>query len=222
MMCPVHLMRVVIADRPGSLGALATALGRAEADIVGVDVIERRDDGSVVDDILVDLPHGRLPDALVSACNSVDGAQVEFVRFYPHHGGLQRDLQVVEAMTDDPARADAVLVELAPDVFRADWALIMERGADGELELLHRSRAAPEELNGVQTPWMPVTRARRLPDPSDWAPSWGENAAAAVTIGGPNCVLVVARRGGPEFLSSELARLGHLVNLARAIRSGSD
>src|SRR6202012_2827181 len=120
----VHLLRVVIADRPGSFGALATALGRAEADIVGVDVIERRDDGSVVDDILVDLPHGRLPDALVSACNSVEGAAVEFVRFYPHRGGLQRDLQAVETMTETPARAFAILADVAPDVFRADWALI--------------------------------------------------------------------------------------------------
>jgi hypothetical protein len=222
MMGPVHLLRVVIADRPGSLGALATALGRAEADIVGLDVIERRDDGSVVDDILVDLPHGRMPDALVSACNSVEGARVEYVRYYPHHGGLLRDLQLVEAMTKDPSHTDAVLVDMAPDVFRADWALMMERHADGRLELLHGSRAAPEELTGVQAPWMPVTRAQRLPDPADWAPSWGETTAAAVTIGGPTTVLILGRRGGPEFLGSELARLGHLVNLARAIRSGSD
>jgi hypothetical protein len=33
-------------------------------------------------------------------------------------------------------------------------------------------------------------------------------------------VVIIGRRGGPEFLDSELARLGHLVTLARAIRSG--
>jgi hypothetical protein len=33
---------------------------------------------------------------------------------------------------------------------------------------------------------------------------------------------VVGRRGGPDFLDSELARLGHLVTLARAIRAGRD
>jgi hypothetical protein len=218
----VHLLRVVIADRPGSLGALATALGRAEADIVGVDVIEHRGDGTVVDDILVDLPHGRLPDALVSACNSVEGATVEFVRYYPHRGGLQRDLEAVEAMTEDPARADTVLVEVAPDVFRADWALIMESDGDSEFTLIHRSSAAPEDVAGVSAPWLPVTRARRLPDPVTWAPTWGQTTVAAVTIGGPACVLIVGRRGGPEFLDSELARLGHLVTLARAIRSGRD
>ncbi|MGQ0846602.1 MAG: ACT domain-containing protein [Sporichthyaceae bacterium] len=216
----MHLLRVVLADRPGSLGALATALGKAEADIVGVDVIEHRGDGTVVDDILVDLPHGRMPDALVSAVNSVEGAAVEFVRFYPHRGGLLRDLQAVEAMTEEPARADAILVDMAADVFRADWALIMERAPDGEMQLRHRSPAAPEELTDVSAPWLPITRARRLPDAEAWAPTWGETSLAGATIGNPEQVVVVGRRGGPEFLDSELARLGHLVTLARAIRFG--
>ncbi len=218
----MHLLRVVIADRPGSLGALATALGKADADIVGVDVIEHRGDGSVVDDILVDLPHGRMPDALVSACHSVEGAQVEFVRFYPHRGGLLRDLQAVEAMTEHPTRADAILVDMAADVFRADWALVMEAEPSGRMILRHRSGAAPEELSDVSAPWLPLTRARRLPDPEAWAPTWGESALAGATIGSPEQVIVVGRRGGPEFLDSELARLGHLVTLARAIRAGRD
>lgn len=217
----MHLLRVVIADRPGSLGALATALGKADADIVGVDVIEHRGDGSVVDDILVDLPHGRMPDALVSAVNSVEGAAVEFVRFYPHRGGLLRDLQAVEAMTGDPARSDAILVSMAADVFRADWALVLERNEAGEMLLHHRSNAAPEDLSDVSAPWLPIVRARRLPDPEAWAPTWGESSLAGATIGGPEQVIIVGRRGGPEFLDSELARLGHLVNLARAIRTGT-
>jgi hypothetical protein len=216
----VHLLRVVLVDRPGALGALATALGRAEADIVGVDVVEHRGDGTVVDDILIDLPFGRLPDALVSACNTVEGAAVEFVRYYPHRGGMRRDLEAVESMTEDPTRADAILVEVSPDVFRADWALIAERATDrSEFTLLHRSEAAPEDLVGVSAPWLPITRPIRLPDPVTWAPSWGQSTVAAVTIGGPSCVLIVGRRGGPEFLDSELARLGHLATLARAIRA---
>ncbi|MGQ0467570.1 MAG: ACT domain-containing protein [Sporichthyaceae bacterium] len=217
----MHLLRVVIADRPGSLGALATALGKVDADIAGIDVIEHRGDGSVVDDILVDLPHGRMTDTLVSAVNSVEGAHVEFVRFYPHRGGLLRDLQAVEAMTEEPARADAILVAMAADVFRADWCLILERAEDGEVLLKHRSNAAPEELSDVTVSWLPITRARRLPDPEAWAPTWGETSLAGATIGGPEQVIVVGRRGGPDFLDSELARLGHLVTLARAIRTGS-
>lgn len=222
MMARMYLLRVVLVDRPGSLGVLATALGRAEADIVGVDVVEHRGDGTAVDDILVDLPHGRLPDALVSACHTVEGARVEFVRFYPHRGGLLRDLQAVEAMTEQPARSDAILVDTAADVFRADWALIMERAPDGEMLLRHRSGAAPEELTDVSAPWLPLTRARRLPDPEAWAPTWGETSLAGATIGNPEQVIVVGRRGGPDFLDSELARLSHLVALARAIRSAAN
>jgi hypothetical protein len=219
MMAAMFLLRVVLPDRPGSLGALATALGRAEADIVAVDVVEHRPGGEAVDDILVALPHGKQPDALVSACNSVPGARVEFVRFYPARAGLHRDLQAVEAMTENPAAAESVLVSLAPDVFRADWALVFER-TDGGLVLAHGSSAAPEDLDGVTAPWLPVPRARRLPDTAGWAPAWREAATAGVSVGNPERILIVGRRGGPAFLDSELARLGHLVALARTIRAG--
>src|SRR5262249_40009811 len=157
---------VVLPDRPGSLGALATALGKAEADIVGVDVVEQRGDGSAVDDILVNLPPGKMADALVTACNSVEGAQVEFVRFYPARGGLQRDPQAVEAMTAAPLHAEAVLVMLAPNVFHADWALLID-AIEGGPVLLDRSPAAPEEIGDVTTPWLPLTRPIRLPSPTE-------------------------------------------------------
>lgn len=211
----MFLLRVVLPDRPGSLGALATALGKADADIVGVDVVEQRGDGSAVDDILVQLPPGKMADALVTACNSVEGAQVEFVRFYPSRGGLQRDLQAVDAMTADPAHTEAVLVRLAPDVFHADWAVLIDATEEGP-RLLDRSPAAPEEIGDVTTPWLPLTRPIRLPAPTEWAPSLEQSTTAAVSTAADR-VLILGRRGGPEFLDSELARLGHLVALARAI-----
>ena len=55
-----YLLRVAVPDRPGSLGALATALGEVGADIVSLDVVERHD-GLAVDDVLVELPHGASP-----------------------------------------------------------------------------------------------------------------------------------------------------------------
>jgi hypothetical protein len=220
MMANMFLLRVVLPDRPGSLGALATALGKADADIVAVDVVEHRLDGVAVDDILVELPHGKMADSLVTACNSVEGARVEFLRFYPARAGLGRDLQAVEAMTVDPTQAEDVLVRLAPDVFRADWAIVLERTADGTLNLVRRSSAAPEDLEGVRAPWLPVPRVQRLLNVEDWAPAWRESATAAVSIGGPDRAMIVGRRGGPDFLDSELARFGHLVALARTISAG--
>ena len=42
------------------------------------------------------------------------------------------------------------------------------------------------------------------------------NLYAGARIDG-NSVVVIGRRGGPEFVDSELARLGHLVSLAASL-----
>jgi hypothetical protein len=49
------LIRVQLPDTPGTLGALATALGAIGADILSVDVVERGS-GMAVDDLVVELP----------------------------------------------------------------------------------------------------------------------------------------------------------------------
>ncbi|MCW2750055.1 MAG: amino acid-binding protein, partial [Aeromicrobium sp.] len=36
---------------------------------------------------------------------------------------------------------------------------------------------------------------------------------------GEKFVVVVGRHGGPEFLASEVARLGHMVSLAASVQS---
>ena len=46
------LIRVQLPDRPGMLGAVATALGAIGADILSVDVVERGS-GIAVDDLVV-------------------------------------------------------------------------------------------------------------------------------------------------------------------------
>ena len=66
------LLRVVLPDKPGNLGAVASALGGAGADILSVDVVERGD-GQAVDDIAVELPTNRPPDVLITAAESVPG-----------------------------------------------------------------------------------------------------------------------------------------------------
>lgn len=66
------------------LGAVATALGRAGADILSLDVVERGPDGAV-DDLLVTLPPGGLADTLITTAQSVPGVVVESLR--PYYGG---------------------------------------------------------------------------------------------------------------------------------------
>ena len=53
--CPSYLLRVQLADRPGSLGSLAVALGSVGADILSLDVVERGPDYAI-DDLVVELP----------------------------------------------------------------------------------------------------------------------------------------------------------------------
>jgi len=99
-----YLLRVVLPDRPGMLGALATALGEVGGDILSLDVVERGPDGAV-DDLVVALPPGGLADRLITSAQSVPGVVVEALR--PYHGvtDLHRDLELVDELAAAPARA---------------------------------------------------------------------------------------------------------------------
>ena len=90
-MAPVFLIRVTLPDRPGSLGAVATAIGRINGDINAVEIVEKGM-GMVVDDFIVDLPPNQLPETIVTACQNLDGVHVEWISRYPEGGGLhERD-----------------------------------------------------------------------------------------------------------------------------------
>lgn len=211
------LLRVVLPDKPGSLGAVATALGNAGADILGVDVVERAG-GQAIDDLAVELPPGRPPDVLITAAESVPGVQVESVR--PHSGRLDthRELELIEEITLDPGRGLHLLAEGVPRIFRAGWALVAQREG-GRSYRLAESAAAPETRAG-DLPWLPLTRAivldpavHRVPDP--WSALDTELAAAP--FGAGSRVLVVGRPGGPAFRPSELARLTHLAGIVTTV-----
>ena len=97
----VFLMRVTLPDRPGSLGAVATAMGGVGGDINAVEIVEKGS-GVVVDDFIVDLPPNQLPETIVTACQTLEGVRVEWIARYPEGGGLQSDLEALERMTADP------------------------------------------------------------------------------------------------------------------------
>ena len=69
---PSYLLRVQLEDRPGSLGSLAVALGSVGADILSLDVVERGS-GYAIDDLVVDLPPGAMPDMLITAAENLNG-----------------------------------------------------------------------------------------------------------------------------------------------------
>lgn len=67
-------LKISLPDRPGSLGAIASAIGAAGADIRSLSVLESKD-GVGYDDILVAVP-GTDPTDLVQVLSSIGGVAV--------------------------------------------------------------------------------------------------------------------------------------------------
>jgi hypothetical protein len=212
-----YLLRVVLPDRPGMLGAVATAIGQAGGDIVSLDVVERGPDGAV-DDLLVQLPAGGLADVLITSAQSVPGVVVESLRPYLGADDLHRDLELVDELAADPAAALQLLVDLAPGVFRAGWALLV--GPAGQLG---GSAGAPD-LTGVALPWLPLATARRMDAREQWVPErWNTlgTELAAAPVGTAGTAVLVGRPGGPRFRASEVLRLAHLAGIAATVTTTS-
>ena len=210
-----YLLRVVLPDRPGMLGAIATAIGETGADIVSLDVVERGPEGAV-DDLLVQLPPGGLADVLITSAQSIPGVVVESLRPYLGADDLHRDLELVDELAADPAAGLQVLTDLAPGVFRAGWALVAS--PDG---VLASSAGAPGE---IPLSWLPLASARRMDPGEQWVPE-GWNALGAelmaAPVGSPDRVILVGRPGGPRFRASEVLRLAHLAGIAATVVSVS-
>jgi hypothetical protein len=219
-----YLLRLVVPDRPGILGAVATALGTAGVDIVSVDVLERGG-GVAVDDIVVDLPPDRLPDSLITAAQAVEGVRVESLRPFAGPLDTHRELELLESLaraaTDPPPTlAVKLLAAELPRVFHSGWAAVLHAGAEGTAcEVLAASDAAPA-LDGMTLPWLPLPAPRLLPSEEDWLPErWQEMAIEmmAVPFGGPATAVVLGRSGGPAYRRSELLRFVHLTGIAASV-----
>lgn len=212
------VLRVVLPDRPGSLGAVATALGQVGADILAMDIVERNP-GQAVDDIVVDLPTSKQPDVLITAAESVPGVRVESVRPDPGVADSHREWELVEALAADPRHAQAILAARLPRVLRAGWAVVVRVGDDKEVELLAGGGGVPE-LSGIVPGWAPVDHAAVLDPEAHWVPEdWktlGTEMAVA-PLGSPDLSVIVGRPGGPAMRDSELARLAHLAGLTAVV-----
>jgi hypothetical protein len=212
-----YLLRVLLPDRPGSLGAVASAIGNAGGDIVSLDVVERGPEGAV-DDILVELPPPGLADVLITAAQSVPGVVVESLRPYLGGRDIHRDLELVDALAASSSNALAGLTNHAPGVFRAGWALLIERTGDG-MQVIHASAGAPDS-GELDFPWLPLAHARRLDRHEPWVPGRWEILGmemAAAPVGRPDVAILVGRPGGPRFRASEVLRLAHLAGIAATV-----
>jgi hypothetical protein len=211
---PSYLLRIQLVDRPGSLGALALALGSVGADILSLDVVERSN-GYAIDDLVIDLPPGAMPDTLITAAESLPGVRVDNVR--PHTGLLDahRELELLDhvAAADDKPSKLQVLVDEAPRVLRVSWCTVL-RSFQDELQRLAASPGAPE-TRADSAPWLPIQHATTLDGSADWVPqAWRDmdTTLVAAPLGDPQTAIVLGRPG-PDFRPSEVARLSYLAGI---------
>lgn len=213
------LLRVSLPDRPGALGLIATALGTVEADIVSVDVIERGT-GYAVDDLVIELPPGRLPDTLVSAAATVPGVRVESIRPYAAAFDPNRELELIDALVADRHDALPRLAEGITRIFRAGWTLVVGEPEETDgvqyVRVLAGCPAAPEVFR-VPAPWWPIKTADVLETPEGGESSgWdGANTELAGAPLGDSAVLV--GRPAMRWLPGELARLNHLAGILASV-----
>lgn len=207
------LLRVELPDVPGSLGALASALGEAGADIEAIEIVEHRMDGVAVDDVLLELPPMAMPDELITACHRLDRVRVHWISRYNAGVNLSMDLEAVETFTSDPDHAMEQLVAVLPATFRVDWAIAIRDDA-GEPVIVHKSPAGPQ-LVPEAAEWLALAKPATLPD----VEAWNSTLVAGCPAKSCDMVVVVGRHGGPAFLPSELARIGHMVSLAASVQN---
>ncbi|MVA75995.1 amino acid-binding protein [Auraticoccus sp. F435] len=203
------MMRVSLPDRPGSLGAVASAVGTVGADIRSVEIVGKQD-GEAVDDFMLTLPNGAMPDNLVSACTAIEGVRVLWFSRYPEGGGLESDIEALERMQQSPEQAPEILTESAPLVFHCHWALLLDTSSR---TVAFATEMAPDLTEEGVRALEPVDQTHSVELAADWLPSWGETTVAMAPVGDSR-TLVIGRQGGPSFLASEMARLKHLAGLA--------
>lgn len=216
---PSYLLRVQLEDRPGSLGSLAVALGSVGADILSLDVVERGA-GYAIDDLVVDLPIGAMPDSLITAAEHIQGVYVDSIR--PHTGLLEahRELELIDHIAAAGNRQDRlqVLADEAPKVLRVGWCAVLRR-TDAGLETIVGSPGAPE-THAQSAPWLPIEHAEVLDGTAPWVPQvWRDidTTLTAAPLGDHHTAVLLGRPGGPAFRPSEVARLGYLAGIVATI-----
>jgi hypothetical protein len=212
-----YVVRVCLPDRPGAIGALASALGAAGADIAALEVIDRSD-GVAVDDLIVDT--ARPAAALRRVAEAVRGTTVEAVTPIGGEPTLTAT-SLAAAVVEDRAHPLTTLVAGLPEGVGARWAVAVTVGPEG-LTVGAASPGAPAVPAGLRLPGVAPGRPRRLPQAAWMPPEWRNSAGdqlelAAAAMGTPGSAVLVARDGGPRFRIPELRRLDELCRIAAVV-----
>ena len=200
------LMRVALPNRPGSLGAVATALGSIGAQINLVEIVEKRHDVEI-DEFILELPMSQSVGSIVETCDALTGVQVDWIRNYPRGGNIELDIQLRQRMAADPQHAAETFVNAAPVVFRAQWALLLDVTLP-TVSLFTPGSPSLDERSLAR--FRPYDKVHRLALEEGWLPGWHSCSAVVAPIAASRAV-VVGRRSDPPFFASEVVRLEYLV-----------
>jgi hypothetical protein len=184
-------LRIRLSDRPGSLARVTGVLGRAGVDIHQVSVLERGD-GRALDDLVIALPAAMLPGAIARALTEIPGVRVEGCWQTGNATAGGTELEVLTEVLANPTRALEVLVEAAPRVLNAHWAVAVS--ATGG-RVAYASWRAPKIVPGDLAPLRP--RGFTAPD----------GTRLALGPLGTDLAMLVGRRNAPPFHGTELDRL---------------
>lgn len=203
------LLRVQLPDRPGSLGAVASALGTVGADIHAVEIVDRGVDYAI-DDFMLNLPGTVMPESLLSACSQIEGVKVLWVSHYHSDWGVESDIATLNRMASDPKHGGEILTEESPIVFHSSWALLVDvAGAS----VLAASELAPDITGEHLAAFGSMDSTYTSELAAEWQPGWGDTLIAVAPLTGQRAI-VIGRNGGPGYLPAELVRLQHLATLA--------
>ena len=214
------VVRLWLADRPGSLGLIASKIGEVGGDLVGIDILER-DGARAVDELTVELPSGYEAENLAAALSQLAGVEVEDLRHlvsrtpYASRDPLDAAVLLAEA-TNIPGLSTAIVLGVSA-VFSCEWCTILETTATG-LSVLAESGNPPSAgwldafVTGARVGLSLSTSGAALVGPRDvaWAPL--------------DCLdlAVVAGRDGPPFRGRERRQLQQLCQIAAARRRELD
>ena len=125
------VVRVWLADRPGSLGQVASKIGDLGGDLVGVDILER--DGSrAVDELTIELADGSSPDDVAEALSRLPGVEVEDLRHLVYRvPDADRDPLGAAVLIAESSSMTELLSALGQGVcaaFACDWSTVLDTG----------------------------------------------------------------------------------------------
>ena len=209
----LYLLRVSVPDRPGALGALASAIGEAGGDITAVDVVERGL-SAAVDDVLIETPDATSADAILAKLTALPAIVIEAWQPFTEGDQLRDGLDIVDGLGSTASRALAAITRIAPAVLRARWVVIIDQVNSG-VAITQSSAGAPW-VRWSALPWLPLPSAGTVDADPAWVPhDWGDNPQlAAAPIGGSLMVLLAVRPTGPRFRAAEIAKLANLAAIA--------